>query len=81
MAVAYILHLAVEGPVIAGDAFLFKRPQRSDRRCDALSEVCQPDEKDNRTKDAENLKSVERKENGFRTIMLNPVDLKQIYKL
>lgn len=71
--VAYILHLSIEAPVIAGDAFLFKRSRRN--------EICRSDGEDSGVKEVENFKEVERKEIDFRAIVLNPLDLKQIHKL
>lgn len=71
--VAYVLHLAVEGPVIAGDALLFRRrAARTPRDGATVDEVCHTDDLKN---------SQQKAGTGFRSIMLNPVDLKQIYKL
>lgn len=63
--VAYILHLAVEAPVIAIDAFVFKgRTRKGDR-----------DGKSGQTEQQHGQSDT------AKSIALNPFDLKLIYKL
>lgn len=56
--VAYVLHLCVEAPVIAGDALFFKQQ----RHTESPHEVEHHDDKDNGLKDSKEYKEIDLKQ-------------------